>query len=181
MNFFTKSCLQSNIIKFVFAALFLLGLYRGGEYCSEIFRALPISGMKPTNPQQTVVDDNFLKNLYPLVADEPNKPKSSAPSEIVSVDDAFIPKVVLAPPPPAYRAPDYFPALQANHILELQATTNSGAIINKHYYAYGELLNEYAYPANGKQVTPILKQSTKSYAVEITENPGKRHFTLTLN
>lgn len=173
-----KTILDSRLIQLAFALLFLGILFKGTQTTLPTLQALPIYGINNTAAQQTNINDD-LKNLYPLKAQHNKNATPTPTTEIISVDNAFIPTVV-APEAPQNKTPDYFTLLKNNNILTLQAVTDNGAFINDHYYSFGTGLTEFAYPsANGKTITPVLNRLSPDI-VTINEHPGKRHFNLTL-
>ncbi|MEM8519089.1 hypothetical protein [Janthinobacterium sp. CAN_S7] len=178
-----KKLQESGLFQLAVACLFLYGLFRLIESIIPSFESLPVSGIDRARQQSTATAGNELKNLYPLVSAKINKSAPAETSEVISIDDAFIPKTQITTPQTTDSAPpDYFAMLKSSGLLQLQATSNSGAIISNRYYAYGSPLTEFAYPAaNGKMITPIVRQSSKRDTVDIIENPGKSHFALLMN
>lgn len=178
-----KNLLNSSIIQLALATLFLFAILKLTQAAQPIFANLPISGISETAHQQQAKSTAF-DNLYPLVAKyEQTKKPASPSSEIISIDSAFIPKSILEPPVYKEIVPDYFMLLKTNKVLELQAITDTGAIINNRYYTYGDPVSEYAYPSgNGKTVSPALQQAHTgtSDTVRIVEHAGKKYFFLAL-
>lgn len=173
-----KTILASRSIQFIFALLFLGILFKGTQTTLPTLQALPIYGINNTAAHQININDD-LKNLYPLKAHHNKNTAPTPTTEIISVDNAFIPTAVV-PEAPQNKTPDYFTLLKNNNILTLQAVTDNGAFINNHYYSFNADLTEFAYPsANGKTITPILNWLSPD-TVTINEHPGKRHFNLTL-
>lgn len=181
-----KKLQESGVFKVVCACLFILGLYWAIESVIPSFRSLPVSGIDQARQQTTATAvSNDLKNLHLLVATPIKSPAPAAePSEVISIDDAFIPKAQVVPSqqPAENLTPDYFAILKSSGLLQLQAISNTGAIISGHHYNYETPLTEFGYPAsNGKMIAPIVRQSKKPDSIDIIENPGKNRFTISMS
>lgn len=177
---------NSGIAQLSMAVLFCALVFQITEGTIPNLQALPISGLENTHQNRIVATGDELRNLFPLVAVNTEKPVPAAPSEVISVDEAFIPanKVMEIEKKQVdiNKTPDYFPLLDTGKVLELQAITNDGAIINQRYYAYNTALWEFAYPVSPtKSATPVLRKSKEANSVRIAENPGKRNFILKLD
>lgn len=169
---------DSNIVRLSLIVLFLGIVFKGSQTTLPTLQALPIHGINNA-AQQNVADDQ-LKSLYPLVARHDKTVAAlSSSSEIINVDNAFIPQTAL-PENTQSSAPDYFSLLKDNNFLTLQAITADGAIINGKFYTFGEFITDFSYPSgSGKNAFPIVLQATIS-SVLIKETPGKRRFMLAL-
>jgi hypothetical protein len=176
-----KSIHNSGLAKLSIALLVLGLLFRITQSALPPFQALPINGIDDNHQQQNRVLEGELKNLYPLVAIHSEKDGQQKIGEIISVDEAFMPKAN-KPEPTHNKTPDLFPLLKSNKVLKLQAMANNGAFLNGRFYPYGAEITEFSYPAlSGKTVTPLLQQASTNGSVTIAENPGKRHFALSLD
>ncbi|MBN9424614.1 MAG: hypothetical protein BGO63_15250 [Candidatus Accumulibacter sp. 66-26] len=181
-----KAISNSPVFQIATAAAVIGGVYLATEASIPALQNLPISELRSTAPHPSNSDLSVLNNLYPLVAKASPKPTPlPAADDLIQVDDAFIPRNSSGNQEPGTPAViDYFPLLESNHVLVLQAVTSDGAIINKRFYTYYSPLTEWAYPGlDGKNVSPVLLRAGKGDRVRIAEpatSSKKRHFELVL-
>lgn len=178
--------LNSPITRFALSGLAVAGVYFAADASTAPLQSLPINSLRAQaiqhlSPNQDIGD---LANLYPLKA-KASPVASPAPTadDVIPVDDAFLPRQITQTTDAKPAVVDYFPLLQSNNVLLLQAVTGDGAIINKHFYPCGSPLAEYAYPGpKGASLTPrLICNSKKPDSVRIAEQSGKRTFELSLN
>lgn len=174
---------NSSLVRLSLLILALGILYKFTQAMLPPLENLPINGIDSGHQQQNVVLNNDLKNLYPLVANHSDDEPAGKSNEIISVDDAFIPKSKGSEVAQSKKT-DFFMLLRDNNVLKLVAITKDGAIINKRYYAYGSEMIEFAYPVNNNQSAqiPVLLHSDVTNTVLIGESnkADARNFTLSL-
>lgn len=182
-----KSIIQSSIIRIVAALGVVAGVYLAADASTAPLQALPISSLRAQALQHSAPQDmGELANLYPLKAKaSPEVTAAPTADDVIPVDDAFLPRAVSTTPENKPLAVvDYFPLLQSNNVLALQAITGDGAIINTHFYPCNGPLPEYAYPGpKGGNLSPrlICTKSTRTVRIAEPANIGKRYFDLSLN
>lgn len=181
-----KAIFNSPILQLAAIAIVIGGVYLVTEASLPPLQNLPISELRSNVPHPSSSDPAALKDLYPLVAKASPKPVPlPAADDVIQVDDAFIPRNSNSEKDGGTSATiDYFPLLESNRVLVLQAVTGDGAIINKRFYNYYSPLTEWAYPGlDGRTVSPVLLRAGKGDRVRIAEpatSSKKRHFDLLL-
>lgn len=183
-----KAIFESSIMQIALATSLIAGVYVAANASTAPLQALPISSLRAHALQHLASQDmGELANLYPLKAKAPPaapSPAAANADDVIPVDDAFLPRAATPKQENKTAAVDYFPLLKSNNVLALQATTDTGAIINQEFYPCDSVLAKYAYPGpKGSSVAPRLICTKKPDTVRIAEPAtiGKRYFDLSLH
>lgn len=191
---------KSPVVKLAMLGTVMMALFyvnQGTGWVNQYITALPVQGRqeaaKDGEVKPRVMEEN--KTLNPLLIESSRKASKPLDSLLPSGFDVAFGKTALdnqkkteeerkkkeleapAAGPSAEVAIDYFEVMK--QLVNLQAISARGAIVNNHYYEVGESIEELSYPDSKTGVTLLLKLASVSPTHIVLSNPaGTRRFSV---